>query len=42
MARQHVTDDQAFDLLRRASQRLNIKLNKVAEQVAASQESQAT
>lgn len=33
MARSHLDDDQAFDLLRRASQRLNIKLIKVAEQV---------
>jgi len=39
MAREHVTDDKAFDMLRRASQRLNIKLTAVAEQIASSDES---
>ncbi len=34
MARSGVTEDEAFDMLRRASQRLNIKLTAVAEQVA--------
>jgi GAF domain-containing protein len=33
MSLEHITDDEAFDLLRRASQRLNIKLTVVAEQV---------
>lgn len=33
MARSDIDDDQAFELLRRASQRLNIKLVAVAEQV---------
>ncbi len=35
MARQGVTAEQAFDMLRRASQRLNVKLKEVAERVAA-------
>ncbi len=34
MARQGVTEDRAFDMLRRASQRLNVKLRDIAEQVA--------
>lgn len=34
MAREHVTDDQAFDMLRRASQRLNVKLTTVAQTIA--------
>jgi GAF domain-containing protein len=34
MARQDVTADQAFDMLRRGSQRLNIKLRELARQVA--------
>ena len=33
MARSDLDDDQAFDMLRRASQRLNVKLVAVAEQV---------
>ena len=33
MARSNLDDEQAFQLLRRASQRLNVKLTKVAEQV---------
>ncbi|MDQ3305290.1 MAG: ANTAR domain-containing protein [Actinomycetota bacterium] len=33
MARENVTDEQAFDMLRRASQRLNVKLTTLAEQV---------
>ena len=33
MARQHVTADEAFDMLRRASQRLNIKLRDLAQQM---------
>ncbi len=33
MARSHIDDDQAFELLRRASQRLNVKLVAVAEKV---------
>ncbi|HEX2577786.1 MAG TPA: GAF and ANTAR domain-containing protein, partial [Aquihabitans sp.] len=33
MARQQVTDDQAFDMLRRASQRMNVKLVEVAERI---------
>jgi transcriptional regulator with GAF, ATPase, and Fis domain len=36
MTRQPITDDQAFDLLRRASQRLNVKLRDVASEVIAS------
>ena len=36
MAREHVTDEKAFEMLRRASQRLNIKLTTVAEQVTES------
>ncbi|MDP9019239.1 MAG: GAF and ANTAR domain-containing protein [Actinomycetota bacterium] len=35
MARQGMTSDQAFEALRRASQRLNIKLREVAERVVA-------
>lgn len=35
MARQGVTADQAFDILRRGSQRLNVKLREVAQRVAA-------
>ena len=35
MARQEVSEEQAFDMLRRASQRLNVKLREVAERVAA-------
>ena len=35
MARQHVTADEAFSILRRASQRLNLKLRDVADTVAA-------
>lgn len=42
MARQHVSNDQAFDLLRRASQRLNVKLNQIAEQIVSRTESEAT
>lgn len=38
MAREHVSDDRAFDMLRRASQRLNIKLTDVAERVNTSTE----
>ena len=34
MARQNVTADEAFDMLRRGSQRLNIKLRELARQVA--------
>jgi putative methionine-R-sulfoxide reductase with GAF domain len=34
MARQGVSEDRAFDMLRRASQRLNVKLRDVAERVA--------
>ncbi|GAA4542365.1 GAF and ANTAR domain-containing protein [Pseudonocardia xishanensis] len=33
MAREHVDEDEAFALLRRASQRLNLKLRDVADQV---------
>ena len=33
MARQHVSDDEAFDILRRASQRMNLKLREVAERL---------
>jgi transcriptional regulator with GAF, ATPase, and Fis domain len=36
MAREHVTDEKAFEMLRRASQRLNIKLTTVAQQIATS------
>jgi GAF domain-containing protein len=35
MARQEVTAEEAFDMLRRGSQRLNIKLRELARQVAA-------
>ena len=34
MAQQHVSADEAFDILRRASQRMNIKLRELAERVA--------
>lgn len=34
MAQQHVTADEAFDILRRASQSMNIKLRELAERVA--------
>ena len=34
MAQQHVTADEAFDVLRRASQRMNIKVRELAERVA--------
>ena len=34
MAQQNVTADEAFDILRRASQRMNIKLRELAERVA--------
>ncbi len=34
MERERLTSDQAFDLLRRASQMLNIKLREVADRVA--------
>ena len=37
MARQDVTAEEAFDMLRRASQRLNLKLREVAERVAANE-----
>jgi len=33
MARQEVSDDDAFDILRRASQRANVKLREMAERV---------
>ncbi|MEN3314512.1 MAG: hypothetical protein V7605_746 [Acidimicrobiaceae bacterium] len=33
IARQHVSDQEAFDILRRASQRMNIKLRELADQV---------
>jgi len=33
MARQHISADEAFDMLRRGSQRLNIKLRDLAAQV---------
>ncbi|HEX7277403.1 MAG TPA: GAF and ANTAR domain-containing protein [Acidimicrobiales bacterium] len=33
MARQHVSEDEAFDVLRRASQRMNVKLRELASQV---------
>lgn len=35
MARQDITSDQAFDALRRASQRLNVKLRDVADDMVA-------
>jgi GAF domain-containing protein len=38
MALRHVTDDEAFALLREASQRLNVKLTAVAQQVSDSGE----
>jgi transcriptional regulator with GAF, ATPase, and Fis domain len=34
MAREGLTADQAFDMLRRASQRLNVKLRELAEEIA--------
>jgi GAF domain-containing protein len=34
MARSGVTDDQAFDMLRKASQRMNLKLRDVAQRIA--------
>ncbi len=42
MARSNVDDDRAFDILRRASQRLNIKLVYVAEQVVHGEEAEET
>jgi GAF domain-containing protein len=33
MARQHVSEDEAFDVLRRASQRMNVKLRELAVRV---------
>ena len=42
MARQHVTADEAFDMLRRASQRLNIKLRDLAQQMATGSSPPAT
>jgi uncharacterized membrane protein YgcG len=36
MAREGVSADQAFDMLRRASQRLNVKLRDVATQMVQS------
>jgi AmiR/NasT family two-component response regulator len=33
MEREHITSDQAFDMLRRASQHLNVKLRDVAQQL---------
>lgn len=33
IARQHVSDQEAFDIGRRASQRMNIKLRELADQV---------
>jgi len=33
MAQQHVSDDEAFDILRRASQRMNLKLREMAERI---------
>ncbi|MCA1676142.1 MAG: GAF and ANTAR domain-containing protein [Actinobacteria bacterium] len=36
MARQKVSDDEAFNILRRASQRMNVKLRELAEQIAQS------
>ncbi len=38
MAREHVTADEAFDMLRRGSQRLNIKLRELAGKIAAGDE----
>ena len=38
MARQDITEDVAFDLLRRASQRLNVRLAEVAKGVASGQQ----
>ncbi len=34
MAREHINADEAFELLRQSSQRLNIKLRALAQQVA--------
>jgi transcriptional regulator with GAF, ATPase, and Fis domain len=42
MARQHITDEEAFAVLRRASQRLNIKLAEIAQRVASSTETPPT
>jgi GAF domain-containing protein len=33
MARQHISEDEAFDVLRRASQRMNVRLRVVAERI---------
>jgi len=38
MARQNVTSDDAFEILRKASQRLNVKLTAVAARVVTSPE----
>jgi len=38
MARQNVTSDEAFDMLRKASQRLNVKLTAIATQVVSAPE----
>jgi len=34
MAQNHVTDEKAFELLREASQRLNLKVSEIADRVA--------
>ena len=36
MAREHVSADEAVEMLRRASQRVNVKLREIARQVAES------
>jgi GAF domain-containing protein len=38
MARQHISSAEAFDILRRSSQRLNVKLRLIAERVARSED----
>lgn len=41
MERERVTADQAFDMLRRASQRMNVKLSVVAETLVETGETSA-
>ena len=36
MAREHVSADEALEMLRRASQRVNVKLRDIARQIAES------
>jgi AmiR/NasT family two-component response regulator len=42
MERHRITDDEAFEILKRSSQRLNVRLAGVAEGIARTGESPAT